>query len=138
MYRLKGVPAIMCGEVTYGLLGSEEFTVNGTVSPLWRLKCLAEESKRACGIPVVSLQHSANSRVTGISGDGEKSIRVWKCQCCCCSQRTFSSVKCIGRRQGQRGLEVRELLLCIGSWNDGYTSSRVNKILYGRLLISCI
>ena len=44
----------------------------------------------------------------------------------------------IGRRQGQRGLEVRELLLCTGNWNDGYTSSSVNKVLYGRLLISCI
>ena len=42
----------------------------------------------------------------------------------------------IGRRQGQRGIEIRELLLCTGSWNDGYTSSSVNEVLYGRLLIS--
>ena len=36
------------------------------------------------------------------------------------------------------GSTRRPCLLCTGSWNDGYTSSSVNGVLYGRLLISCI
>ena len=70
-------------------------------TPVWRLQCLAEESKRACGISVVSLQHSADGRVTGISGDGEGSIRMWKCQFC-----TSCGVQSVDKKRAEDKLKI--------------------------------
>ena len=87
---------------------------------------------------MISEEISTEQRYTGLSQRKLPFVRA-RIQLDCPGGGAIRQDGCsIGRRQGQRGLEVRELLLCTGSWNDGYTSSSVNEVLYGRLLISCI
>ena len=86
---------------------------------------------------MMSEEMSTKQRYTGLSQRKLSFVRApiqLDCPGCGAVRRDGCS---IGRHQGQRGLEVRELLLCTGSCNDGYTSSSVNEVLYRRLLIGC-